>query len=265
MPSGFVAKSFDLPETLTFAGENVPLDKADVRERLDRELHVNTFFHSSTIFAIKRAHQWLPILKAVLAEEKIPEDFVYIAIIESGLQNVVSPSNAVGFWQILKPTGKELGLEVDNEVDERYDPVKSTRAAAKYLHKAHQKFGNWTDAAASYNVGMRGLANIMEDQKADSYYDIAINEETARYVFRALAMKLILANPQKYGYDVPAKHLYTMEPTREVIVSETISDLAQWAKDQGINYRILRRHNPWLRQNKLTLRKGDSFTIRLPK
>ena len=257
-------KTFDLPDTLYFAGERVPMEVPDVRERLDREIHVNTFFHSSTIFLIKRSGRWLPQITAILKEEGLPDDLVYITLIESGLQNVVSPSEAVGFWQILKGTGKDLGLEINREVDERYDPIKSTRAASKYLKEAYEKFGNWTNAAASYNIGKKGLADRLEDQQVDSYYDLDINEETARYLFRALALKIILQNPSKYGYEIPEKHLYLEERTRSVQVTETIPDLAAWANAQGINYKLLVRHNPWLRKNKLTVRSGNSYTINLP-
>lgn len=257
-------KTFDLPDTLYFAGERVPMEDPDVRERLDREIHVNTFFHSSTIFLIKRSSRWLPQITEILAEEGLPDDLVYITIIESGLQNVVSPSQAVGFWQILKGTGKDLGLEINREVDERYDPIKSTRAATVYLKEAYEKFGNWTNAAASYNIGKKGLADRLESQKVDSYYDLYINEETARYLFRALALKIILKDPTKFGYEIPDDHLYRAEKTKPVEVTETIPDLAIWANDQGINYKLLVRHNPWLRKNKLTVRSGNSYTINLP-
>ena len=257
-------RTFDLPDTLYFAGERVPMEMPDVRERLDREIHVNTFFHSSTIFLIKRSGRWLPQITAILKEEGLPDDLVYITLIESGLQNVVSPSEAVGFWQILKGTGKDLGLEINREVDERYDPIKSTRAASKYLKEAYEKFGNWTNAAASYNIGKKGLADRLEDQQVDSYYDLDINEETARYLFRALALKIILQDPSTFGYDIPDAHLYQAEKTRPVNVTETIPDLAAWANGQGINYKLLVRHNPWLRKNKLTVRSGESYTIHLP-
>ncbi len=257
-------KTFDLPDVLTFAGEPVPMDDPDVRERLDREIHVNTFFHSSTIFLIKRSARWLPQIKPILEAEGLPADMVYLALIESGLQNVVSPSQAVGFWQILKGTGKELGLEVNREVDERYHPIKSTRAATVYLKEAYEKFGNWTNAAASYNIGKKGLSDQLEEQQVNSYYDLQTNEETGRYIFRALALKIILADPSRFGYDVDDDHLYLPENTKLVEVTETIPNLAEWANQQGINYKLLVRHNPWLRKNKLTVRSGNSYTINLP-
>ncbi|MEM8893958.1 MAG: lytic transglycosylase domain-containing protein [Bacteroidota bacterium] len=257
-------KTFGLPDSLSFAGEPVPLGDPDVRERLDREIHVNTFFHSSTIFLIKRSARWLPQIKPILKEEGLPEDMVYLTLIESGLQNVVSPSQAVGFWQILKGTGKELGLEINREVDERYNPIKSTRAATVYLKEAYEKFGNWTNAAASYNIGKKGLNDELVEQKVDSYYDLDTNEETGRYIFRALALKIILSDPSKFGYEIDDSHLYLPEETRPVQVTETITDLAEWANQQGINYKLLVRHNPWLRRNKLTVRSGNSYTINLP-
>jgi hypothetical protein len=265
LDGSMVIKSFDLPESITFAGELVPLDDPDIRERLDREIHVNVFFHSSTIFLIKRSTRFLPEISKILEEQGVPADMVYLAVIESGLQNVVSPSEAVGFWQILKGTAKEYGLEVDKEVDERYDPFKATVAASKYLKKAHQTFGSWTNAAASYNVGMRGLARNLEGQNVENYYDLRINEETSRYIFRAIAIKLIMSNPDYYGYQIADEHKYQPEVTKDVVVTSTIDDLTLWAIDQGINYKILIRNNPWLRAKKLTVKSGESFTIKIPK
>ncbi|MCK5704964.1 MAG: lytic transglycosylase domain-containing protein, partial [Cyclobacteriaceae bacterium] len=182
-----------------FAGERVPLEIPDVHERLDRELHVNTFWHSNTIFLLKRGHRWLPDIKMEFEKVGVPSDLMYLSVIESDLQNKISPSNAVGFWQLLKGTAKDFRLEVTNEVDERYHPMKSTDAAAIYLRKAYQKFGSWTNAAASYNIGRRGLDRALTKQAVTSYYDLLLGEETSRYVFRAIAIKLIFEHPEKYG------------------------------------------------------------------
>src|SRR5688572_6618278 len=189
------AISFDLPKELSFAGEPVPLDIPDVSERLDKELQVNTYFHSNTIFLIKRANRWLPQMEKILEAHGIPEDFKYLPLIESGLLNAVSPADAVGYWQTLEGSGKELGLEITKEVDERYDPLKATVAACKYLKKAYEKFGSWTLVAASYNRGMNGLDRAIENQNEKSYYDLFLNDETSRYVFRLLAIKEIINNP----------------------------------------------------------------------
>jgi len=258
--------TFDLPANIQFAGEEVPLYQSDVLERLDKEIHTNIYWNTSTVFLIKRSHRWLPQVEKILLENNIPSDFKYLPVIESGLQNVVSPKNAVGYWQILRATGRELGLEISREVDERYDPIKSTQAACKYLIKAYEKFGNWTNAAASYNMGMRGLSNRIEEQKVDSYYDLMLNDETSRYVFRILAVKEIMENREKYGYEIPEHRLYKQEFLQQVLVEQNIKSLVDFALEQGINYKTLKIHNPWLRSNSLTIkRKGNSYTLLIPK
>jgi hypothetical protein len=254
-----------IPDTVYFAGERVPIEIPDVRERLDRELHVNTFWHSNTIFLLKRGHRWLPRIRKVFKEYGVPDDLVYLALIESDLQNKVSPSNAVGFWQLLKGTAKDFKLEVSNEVDERYHPIKSTEAAAKYLNKAHQKFGNWTDAAASYNIGRRGLDRALTKQQVPSYYDLLIGEETARYVFRAIAIKLIFENPSAYGFNISEENLYKEEKLKEIEITASIKNLQEWAFENNINYKILKRYNPWLRKNTLTVRSGKSYIFQIPR
>lgn len=263
--AGQTVRALVLPESLTFAGERVPLEDPDVRERLDRELHVNTFFHSNTIFLIKRANRWLPEIEEILAEEGIPSDFKYLAVIESDLLNKVSPAQAVGFWQLLKGTAKERGLVVDRDVDERYNPLKATRAACDYLLQAHERFGNWTNAAASYNIGQYGLDKRLEDQKVESYYDLLLNEETSRYMLRLLAIKLVLENPEQYGFFLEDDQLYTPEDLTTVAVTEDIDDLVTWAKDRGVTYKTLKRYNPWLRSRTLDARRdGEPWEIALP-
>lgn len=258
------AVSFDLPEDITFAGEPVPMHLPDVRERFDKELQINTYFHSNTIFLIKRANRWLPQIEEILRKYGIPDDFKYLPLIESNLLNVISPKDAVGYWQILESSGKEFGLEISREVDERYDPLKATEAACKYLRQAYGKFGNWTIVAASYNRGMSGLQRALDNQRVNSYYDLHLNEETSRYVFRILAIKEIAENPSKYGFRVKSKHLYEEEPLRYVEVEESIRDLVDFAKEHGSNYKLLKRHNPWLRDEKLTIRKGKTYRIAIP-
>lgn len=258
------AVSLELPQDLYFAGERVPLEIPDVRERLDRELHINTYWHSSTIFLIKRAHQWLPQIEKILAEHGVPDDFKYLTAIEGGFVNAVSPANAVGFWQILESSGEENGLEITKEVDERYDPLKATEAACKYLKKAYAKFGNWTNAAASYNRGMSGLQRALDNQKVDSYYDLLLNEETSRYVFRILAIKEIIERPRKYGFNIDKRHLYEPEQLRYVEIDKDIKDLVTFAKDQGINYKLLKRHNPWLRDDHLDVKRNKTYRIAIP-
>jgi membrane-bound lytic murein transglycosylase D len=254
----------DLPGQLEFAGERVPLEVPDVRERLDRELHVNTYWHSNTIFLLKRGARWLPDIERILTENGIPADFKYLSVIESDLLNKVSPSEAVGFWQLLKGTARDYGLEVNDEVDERYHPLKATEAAVKYLKKSKERFGTWTNAAASYNMGVRGLQNSISRQGSKSYYDLLLNEETSRYIFRILAIKLIFEQPDKYGFHLLPEQLYGKEKTREVVVTHSIPDLSQFAFREGINYKILKRHNPWLRKNSLTVRGGRRYVIEIP-
>lgn len=258
-------RTFDIPETLAFAGEAVPLNDIEVRERLDRELHVNAYWHSSTISSIKRGARWLPQIAEVLKENELPEDYKYLAVIESGLMNVKSPRGATGFWQIMEATGKELGLEINEEVDERYDPLKSTEAASDYLRRAYRHFGSYTDAAASYNMGIVGLQVRMNEQEVGSYYDLLLNPETSRYIFRALALKEIMENPEKYGYEIPEEHLYHATPVEYVQVDSTLEDLVDFATKHDINYKILKQYNPWLRKNTLTIKEpGKVYTIKIP-
>lgn len=258
------AVSFDLPRNVTFAGEPVPMDIPDIRENLDKELQINIYFHSNTLFLIKRANRWLPQMQEILRQYDIPDDFKYLPLIESNLLNAVSPREAVGYWQILKESGKEFGLEINREVDERYDPLKATEAACRYLKKAYERLGNWTLVAASYNRGISGIQRALENQQVDSYYDLYLNDETSRYVFRILAIKEIIRNPLKYGFKVSAKHLYQIEPLRYVEVKETVHDLISFSKEHGINYKLLKRHNPWLREEKLTVKKGKTYRIAIP-
>ncbi len=258
------ALSLDVPTSASFAGEPVPLDIPDVHERFDKELQINTYLHSATLFLIKRANRWLPQIDSILKHNGIPEDFKYLPLIESALINDVSPKDAVGFWQILKTSGKELGLEITNEVDQRYDPIKSTQAACKYLKRAYAKFGSWTTVAASYNRGMGGMERAIENQKVKSYYDLFLNDETSRYVFRLLAIKEIYEHPDKYGFKLKPEHLYEEENFHVIEVKESIKSLVDFANAQGINYKLLKRHNPWLRDEKLTVKKGKSYFIAIP-
>lgn len=257
------AIAFDLPERASFAGEEVPLHIADVRERLDKELQSNIYFHSNTIFLLKRANRWLPQFEKILKEYDIPDDFKYLPLIESNLMNVVSPAEAVGYWQILSSSGKEYGLEITKEVDERYDPLKATRAACRYLRRAYERFGNWTLVAAAYNRGMNGLQRALDNQQESSYYDLFLNDETSRYVFRILAIKQIVENPRKYGFIITPSQLYQEEPLEYVEVENSI-DLVAFAKTHGTNYKSLKRHNPWLRDDKLTVRRGKTYHIAIP-
>jgi hypothetical protein len=257
-------KALKIPEKLDFAGERVPTENDDINERLDRELLVNTYWHSNTILLFKRAHKFFPVIEPILKKNGIPNDFKYLALIESGLLNLTSPAGAKGFWQILEGTAKESGLEVNSNVDERYHLEKSTQAACDYLKGAKARFGNWTLAAAAYNAGNRGVSSKMETQKVESYYDLLLGDETERYILRIVAIKEIMSNPEKYGYDFDKEDLYTATPTKIVEVSTPIADIAQYSKDLGINYKIMKLHNPWLRENTLENKTGKTYQLKIP-
>lgn len=258
------AKSWTLPSEVNFAGEAVDMDIWDVRERFDRELHINTYWHNNTIFMFKRANRWLPAIEPILAKYGVPDDFKYLAIIESDLMNKVSPAKAVGFWQILEGTAKEYGLQVTRDVDERYDPIKSTEAACRYLLKAYEKFGSWTMVAASYNRGMAGMERAIKDQRETDYFKLLLNDETSRYLFRILACKEILSSPSKYGLIIQPEHLYQPHTYKVVTIDDDINDLISFAKSQGIDYKTLNLFNPWLRNDKLSVRRGEIYEIKIP-
>jgi len=254
----------DYPTQMNFAQEEVPTFMADVEERLDREMVTNINYHTNTTLVIKRANKVFPIIEPILAKNGIPDDFKYLAVIESSLVNAVSPAGARGVWQFMPTTAKEKGMEVNDFVDERYDLEKSTEAACSYLKEAYLKFGNWTLAAASYNGGMAGVQRQLESQKVNSYYDVLLTEETARYVYRILALKEIMKNPQKYGFEIPAHALYSEIPVKKIEVDSTVTDLADFALSQGINYKILKIHNPWLRDKSLPNKSKKKYEIAIP-
>lgn len=254
----------DIPTQLVFAEETVPVHFYDVRERLDRELLVNKFWHSSTFQLIKRANRYFPVIEKILKEEGVPEDFKYLAVAESGLQNAVSPSGAAGFWQFLKGAARDFKLEVNREVDERYHLEKATRAAAKYLKWNYEKFGTWTMSAAAYNYGRTNTLRQIDRQDFENYYDLLLPEETERYVFRLIALKLILSNPEEYGFILEENELYAPIKTRDVKITGAIKDFAVFAKTHDISYRMLKEFNPWLRENYLQNRRNKTYNIKIP-
>jgi membrane-bound lytic murein transglycosylase D len=256
--------SLTVPEKLDFAGEQVPLNYFDVKESLDRELHVNTYWQSQTIFLIKRANRYFPEIEPILKDEGVPVDFKYLVVAESGLTNTISPLNASGFWQFLKKTGKEYGLEINEEVDERYNLEKSTRAACKFLKESYDKYGSWTLAAASYNMGRQALSKTIEVEEETNYYNLFLNEETARYIFRILAIKLLIENPELYGFYIDKNELYPPLKYTKLKVDSSIPDLAVFAKKNNTNYKILKIFNPWLRDSALTIKKNASYLIKIP-
>ena len=256
--------ALELPDTLTFADEKVPLDSPDLRERLDRELLVNTYWQSNMMLLLKRANKYFPTIEKILKEEGVPTDLKYLSVVESGLQNVISPAGAKGFWQIMRTTGREYGLEVNSNVDERYHLTLSTRMAAQYLKKAKNKFGSWTLSAASYNRGISGIKRNLNTQKVENYFDLRLGQETSRYVFRILAVKEIIENPTKYGYIFDQSDLYYNVPVRYHGLDTAISNLTNFAKKMGINYKILKIHNPWLLQNHLNNKSRKYYEIAIP-
>jgi membrane-bound lytic murein transglycosylase D len=252
------------PTTVDFAGENTPLNVSDVRERFERELLINANLDATTLLIIKRANRAFSVIEPILKQNGVPDDFKYLAVIESGLINAVSPSGAKGVWQFMPETAKEKGMEVNDIVDERYHLEKATQAACVYLIKAKEKFGTWTMAAASYNGGMSGVSKQIDIQKVTNYYDLLLNDETSRYVFRILALKEIMQNPEKFGFLVEKQDLYSALPTKKIEVDSTISDLASFAIQQGVNYKILKIHNPWLRDKKLDNPIRKKYIIEIP-
>lgn len=252
-----------LPSSILFFGEIINLEDEDIRERLDREIITNVYFQSSTTFALKRANRFFPEIEKILKEENVPEDFKYLAVIESNLSEVMSPVGANGFWQFMTNTAEEHGLVINDEVDERLNLSKSTHTACAFIKNAHKIFGDWINACASYNRGIGGLQSDMKWQKTDHYFNTDMNNETGRYVFRIMAMKLIMENPKLYGFDIPKSQLYNPLKTKTIKVKKAISNLAEWAKSKGINLKIVRKLNPWLISNKLTIRPSD-FSIKLP-
>jgi membrane-bound lytic murein transglycosylase D len=252
------------PVEVDFSGEKTPLQISDVRERFDKELLINANLHSSTILIIKRANRAFPIIEPILKKYNVPDDFKYLAVIESALTNAVSSAGARGVWQFMPDTAKGIGMEVNDGVDERYHLEKSTEAACKYLLTAKEKFGSWTLAAASYNGGMNGIYRKIDEQKVTDYYDLALTDETSRYVFRILALKEIMKSPEKYGFNLFSTDLYESLPSKKIEVDSTINDLADFAKTQGINYKILKIHNPWLRDKKLLNPTKKKYQIEIP-
>lgn len=258
------AYQIPLPDSLTFSGEKVPLSYFDVRESLDRELQLNTYWHSQTLLVLKRASRFFPVIEPILKEKGLPDDFKYLAVAESALAQEISPSKAVGFWQILEKTGKELGLEINKDVDERYNIEKSTKAACDFLQKSYNKFGNWTMAAASYNFGANGIDRQIDRQEDGSYYNLVLGDETGRYLYRILAFKVIFENPKKYGFILNKSDLYPPLKYYDVVIDTPITNIAKFAEHYSTNYKMLKNFNPWLRNNFLPNISKKKYTIHIP-
>lgn len=258
-------ESVYMPKKVSFAGEPMPLDLYYVKEALERELLSNAYFHSQTIRFIKMAPRFFPVIEPILREHGIPDDFKYLALAESNFDpRAVSPARAVGLWQLMEGTAKDYGLEVDDEVDERYHIEKATGVACEYLKDAHEKFGNWTSVAAAYNRGMSGVQREMDRQQEENYYDLLITTETARYVYRIVALKLILENPEKYHFYIPEEEKYQVIPTKEVEIKASVDNFAEYAEKLGLSYKLFKDFNPWLRENKLSYSGKRRYWVKVP-
>ena len=260
----YEVKAIKVPEYIEFAGERVPLEKADIFERLDRELLVNTYWQSNALLLMKRANKFFPLIEPLLKKYNLPDDFKYLCVAESALIQVPSHKGAAGYWHFLRATGRQYGLEVNDNVDERYNLELSTKAAAKYLNDSKRKFGSWTLAAAGYNAGNARISKRLKEQKVSNYYDLLLNVETGRYVFRILALKEIMTNPKKYGFLYEKEDLYTFPKVKEIIVDTAIDDIADFAKQYNITYKELKLVNPWLRETKLVNRSGKEYKLKIP-
>jgi hypothetical protein len=263
-PQDYKIISPKIPDNVLIFGEGVPLANFEVYERVEREVLVNTYWHSATILAIKRAARWFPVIEPILKQNNIPDDFKYLAVVESNLENVVSPAGATGYWQFIKSAATQYGLEVSDEVDERYDVGKSTLAACNYLNEAYKKFGNWTMCASSYNAGINGIEKWSGLQKAKNYWNLALGSETSRYVARIIAMKLIMENPSVYGYDLKQNDLYKPLKYKEVDLNTSVENFADYAATIGVNYKTLKLFNPWLRDTSLKNKNGVTYKIKIP-
>jgi hypothetical protein len=256
--------AIQVPSYLDFAGEPLPLNNPDILERMDRELLVNTYWQSNGLLMFKRAKKYFPIIEPILEKHGIPNDFKYLAVIESGLTNATSPAGAKGVWQIMKATGRENGLEVNGNVDERFHLEKATEVACKYLLKSKERLGSWTLAAAAYNGGNAGISRRLAEQNVNDYYDLLLGEETGRYVFRIVALKEILSHPDKYGFNFRDKDLYNYIPTYKVEVDSAVTDFSKFSEQFGINYKILKIHNPWLREKHLNNKTNKLYYVDIP-
>jgi hypothetical protein len=263
MPAQII--SAPMPEQVEFCGQTIPLNRLDMRERFDREINSFAYFHSTTLLYLKRANRYFPIIEPLLRKNGIPDDFKYLCVIESSLDiRALSPANAAGLWQFMESTGKDFGLEINTEVDERYHVEKATEAACHYLKAAYAQYGDWVNVAASYNAGMGKITSSLNNQQVRSAFDLLLVQETSRYIFRILAIKQLFENPSNYGFMLKKEDLYPSVPVQRVAVNQTIENIASFAQSYDLNYLLLKEFNPWLRNTKLTVRSGKSYEIAIP-
>ena len=262
----YCVTSPSVPDKITFAGQAIDLLRYDHRERMDRELMSFTYMHSTTMLMVKRANRYFPVIEPILKANGLPDDFKYLAVIESNLNPLAkSPAGAAGLWQFIPATGREFGLEVNSNIDERYHIEKETKAACKYLKDAYQRYGDWLCVAAAYNAGQGRISTQLQKQMVDQAVDLWLVEETSRYMFRLLAAKAVISNPQQYGFLLKREHLYPPIPYTEVTVTTGIGNLAQFAKDKGITYAQLKDANPWLRDTSLMNKSGRTYILKKPR
>lgn len=254
-----------IPEKVIFCGEELLLNRYNVLEAFERELITNCYLHGSTLQTIKRAHRYFSVIEPILKKNNIPDDMKYLAVAESGLRNAVSPSKAEGVWQFLKETGKEYGLEVAGDVDERYHLEKATQAACDYLNKSYASYQDWALVAAAYNAGNARIKTFIENQKTDDYFDMLMSQETMRYVYRIVALKYILENPTVYGFYVRNEEIYPEIPVKTVKIDTTINSLTDFAHHFDISYLLLKEFNPWLRNISLSNKTGKEYEIAIPR
>lgn len=255
-----------VPEYVDFAGDRITFDRDDLYERMDRELMTFTYMHTTSSLMLKRSVRYFTQVVPILKEKGIPEDLKYLMVIESNLDpKAVSVSGAAGLWQFTKATAKQYGLEVNDEVDERYNIEKETVAACKYLKEAYRKYGDWMTVAASYNAGQGGISRRLQEQKESSAMDLYLPEETSRYMFRVLTAKLFMEHPERFGYDITGSELYPYrKPAKVVTVTGPIPSLVEFAKNNGVSYDALKKANLWLRGDKLTNAGGKAYEIIIP-
>lgn len=257
--------TFPIPTSLQFAGQSISLERYDLRERYDREQMAVAYSHSSSLLILKRANRYFPLLEPILKEQGIPDDFKYLAVTESNLDpRAKSPVQAAGLWQLMPKTAQELGLEVNDEVDERYHLEKATVAACKYFKRAYSKYKDWNMVAASYNGGMGRISGEADKQQVSDFFDMLLTAETSRYVFRIFVMKQFLENPKSFGYILQKEDFYTTIATKSVTINGAVDDWTSWATQQGINYYLLKEFNIWLRDRKLTNSSKRAYRIELP-
>ena len=254
----------EIPKEITFCEELVPINQFDILERFEKEMIVNTYWHSKTLLTYKRSKKYFPIIEEILKKNNMPDDLKYLVVAESGLENVTSPAGAKGFWQFMEKTAQQYNLEINTEIDERYNLEKSSQAACEYLQELYDMFNDWTLAAAAYNMGQNALKRNIKKQKVNNYYDLKLNDETSRYIFRIVAYKTIYESPEKYGFHIRNHNFQKNIETYSINVSESIEDLAKYALDLGVNYKIIKNFNPWILKNNLTINNGKLYKLTIP-